>query len=108
MYAELAVNTLMKRIARQEYANMPAYKEVYQKHTLSMKLVIRDSTRGIGRGPFGERAASMEDLTIAEDEIQSIRQKRSRRRSPFIMPEKHGWNFIRREYETSLTGWGFL
>lgn len=76
LYAELAVNTLMKRIARQEYANMPAYKEVYQKHTLSMKLVIRDSTRGIGRGPFGERAASMEDLTIAEDEIQSIRQKK--------------------------------
>ena len=75
-YAELAVNTLMKRIARQEYANMPAYKDVYQKHTLPMKLVIRDSTRGIGRGPFGERAASMEELMIAEDKIQSIRQKK--------------------------------
>lgn len=75
-YADLAVHTLMKRIARQEYADMPAYKESYQKHTLSMKLVIRDSTRGIGRGPFGERAASMEDLTITEEEIQSIRQKK--------------------------------
>ena len=76
MYAELAVNTLMKRIARREYANMPANKDIYQKHTLSMKLVIRDSTRGIGRGPFGERAASMEELMITEDKVQSIRQRK--------------------------------
>lgn len=76
MYGELAVNILMKRIARREYANMPAYKDIYQKHTLSMKLVIRDSTRGIGRGPFGERAASMEELIITEDKIQSIRQRK--------------------------------
>lgn len=75
-YAELAADTLLKRIARQEPANQPAFKEVYKTETLSMKLVIRDSTRGIGRGPFGERAAAMEELIVPEDKISVIRRKK--------------------------------
>ena len=75
-YAELAADTLLKRIARQEPANQPAFKEVYKTETLSMKLVIRDSTRGIGRGPFGERAAAMEELIVPKDKISVIRRKK--------------------------------
>ena len=35
-YAELAADTLLKRIARQEPANQPAFKEVYKTEALSM------------------------------------------------------------------------
>lgn len=71
-YAKFAVDTLMKRIPRQEYANMDAYKDIYIKTMIPMKLIIRDSTCGIGRGPFGEKAATINDLTVTEDLYRNI------------------------------------
>lgn len=66
-YAKQAVDILLQRIARREYANMAANKDLYIKTTIPMKLMIRDSTCGIGRGPFGEKAAALNDLTITEE-----------------------------------------
>lgn len=38
------------------------------------KLNIRESTSGIGRGPFGEKAASIESVKLTENDIQEIRK----------------------------------
>lgn len=75
-YAQIAVDTILKRIDRKEYANLAANRDIYQQITLPMKLVIRDSTCGIGRGPFGEKAASINALTVSEDRYQSMRPKK--------------------------------
>lgn len=75
-YARLAVDILLERIRNGEYVNTAAFKNVYKKETLPMKLVIRDSTCGIGRGPFGERASSINELTIDEEEMQEVRRKK--------------------------------
>ena len=42
------------------------------KHTLKNQLITRSSTGGIGRGPFGEKAASVSSLELTEKEIQLI------------------------------------
>lgn len=76
-FAEAAAAVLMKRIENQEYANVPACKDIYQTVTLPTKLAVRSSTCGIGRGPFGEKAASMNDLMLSEKERQSIRSKKA-------------------------------
>lgn len=76
-YAQIAADTLLKRIEHHEYANVPASKSIYQTVTLPTKLVVRSSTCGIGRGPFGEKAASMNELMLSEEEIQSIRLKKA-------------------------------
>ncbi len=57
--------------------NVPACKDIYQTVTLPTKLAVRSSTCGIGRGPFGEKAASMNDLMLSEKERQSIRSKKA-------------------------------
>ncbi len=76
-FARRAVSVLMKRIGNQECANMPACKDVYQAITLPMELMVRSSTCGIGRGPFGEKASSMNELLLSEEEVQSIRSKKA-------------------------------
>ena len=75
-YVKLTVETLLQRIANKEYANVPAYKNVYRTVMLQTKLVVRSSTCGIGRGPFGEKASSMSELVLSEAEIQNIRYKK--------------------------------
>lgn len=55
-YASLAVDTLLYRIGRKEYADMAAYKDLYKKTIMPMKLIIRHSTRDSGRETFGEKA----------------------------------------------------
>jgi len=39
-----------------------------------VELVVRKSTQIIGRGPFGEIAATPEDLELSEEEIEQVRQ----------------------------------
>ncbi len=75
--AEIAADVLMKRIENKECANAPACESIYQTVTLPTKLVVRSSTCGIGRGPFGEKAASMNELMLSEKEIRSIRLKKT-------------------------------
>ena len=36
-------------------------------------LVVRSSTTGIGRGPFGEKAGSVDDLVLTDDEVERCR-----------------------------------
>lgn len=75
-YVQIAVDTLIRRIVNQEYANTAAYKNVYKNINLPTKLVVRSSTCGIGRGPFGEKASSISELMLSEEETQSIRNKK--------------------------------
>lgn len=63
--ASLTVRTLMQRIKGDE-------KEP-QKTTLPIRLNVRNSTRGIGRGPFGEKAENAEVLELSEAEKEQIR-----------------------------------
>ncbi len=76
-FAKRAVSVLMKRIENQECANVPACKNIYKTVTLPTELKVRSSTCGIGRGPFGEKASSMNELLLSEEEIQSIRSKKA-------------------------------
>lgn len=65
--AALTVETLMKRIRGE--------KGEFQKTTLPVRLNVRNSTRGIGRGPFGEKAESAEVLELSETEKDQIRSR---------------------------------
>ena len=70
----LAVDTLLKRIKNGEIANSPALKDVYEHLSLPTKINVRESTCGIGRGPFGEKAASSSDLVLTDREMEQIRR----------------------------------
>ena len=63
--SSLALEALMKRIKGEEAE--------YQKTTLPVRLNVRNSTCGIGRGPFGEKAESAEVLELTELEKEQIR-----------------------------------
>lgn len=65
--ASLTVKTLMKRIGGEEAE--------YQRVTFPVRLNVRSSTRGIGRGPFGEKAESAEVLELSETEKEQIRSR---------------------------------
>lgn len=65
--ASLAIKTLLRRIKGEE--------EEYQKVTLPVRLNVRNSTCGIGRGPFGEKAESAEVLELSEMEKEQIRHQ---------------------------------
>lgn len=65
--ASLTVKTLMKR--------MRGEKGELQKETLPVRLNVRNSTQGIGRGPFGEKAESAEVLELSEAEKEQIRSQ---------------------------------
>ena len=73
-FACAAVDILLKRLAGGKSVN-GALSGVYRKETLPSLLNVRDSTCGIGRGPFGERAESANTLALSDDEKQRIRQK---------------------------------
>ncbi len=73
--ANLAVSILTKRMNNGEYANAPLNTVDYKHFVLSMELVVRSSTQGIGRGPFGEKAESMDALRLSDNEIRVIREQ---------------------------------
>lgn len=45
------------------------------KQTIKANFLLRKSTRMIGRGPFGEEAIPIDDLTLSEEEIEYLRQE---------------------------------
>lgn len=71
--ANLAVSILLKRIENGEFANAPANVIDYKNFVLSTELIVRSSTQGIGRGPFGEKAESMDTLKLSNSEIETIK-----------------------------------
>jgi ribose transport system substrate-binding protein len=74
-FADNAVKGLLERIKNNEPANSPALSNQYKTILLSTKLNVRDSTRGIGRGPFGEKAESPNTLSLSEEDMETIRGK---------------------------------
>lgn len=71
LLAKTAVNTLIERI--QSASHPPAEQEDgYQEKVIPTKLIVRSSTSGIARGPFGERAGSVESLYLSENDISAI------------------------------------
>lgn len=75
-YGKLAVTILLQRIKNQEAADQPSLKDIYQHHLLPTKINVRESTCGIGRGPFGEKAASPASLSLSESEIEQVKEKK--------------------------------
>lgn len=65
--ASLTVKTLMQRIKGEERDP--------QKAALPIRLNVRNSTCGIGRGPFGEKAESADVLALSESEKEQIRSQ---------------------------------
>lgn len=65
--SSLAFRTLMKRIQGEEME--------YLQTTLPVRLNVRNSTCGIGRGPFGEKAESAEVLELSDMEKEQIRSR---------------------------------
>ena len=62
------------------------------------KLFIRKSTQMIGRGPFGEKAFSPDDITFTEEEKEKIREGDLRLLFLFIMAARHGRRCMKTEY----------
>lgn len=73
-FGRLAVKTLLQRIGNREYVNLPVNKNIYQSWNLATKINVRSSTCGIGRGPFGEKAAAGANLVLGEREMIELRQ----------------------------------
>lgn len=71
--SNLAISLLLQRIEKNEYANAPNHVVDYKHFVLSTELVVRNSTQGIGRGPFGEKAESAEALRLTDSEIETIK-----------------------------------
>lgn len=65
--SSLAFKALMRRIQGEEAD--------FQHVTLPVRLNVRNSTCGIGRGPFGEKAESTEVLELSEMEKEQIRSR---------------------------------
>lgn len=63
-----AVNTLLKRIQSNE--TLP-----FEEFILPPALNVRNSTCGIGRGPFGEKAETIDSLLLTPNEEQTLREK---------------------------------
>lgn len=64
--ATLAASRIIDRIEN--------YKESFEEFCVQTELNIRKSTQMIGRGPFGERAFSPDDITFTEEERKCIKQ----------------------------------
>ena len=75
-FAQAAAELLFQRIDRGEAADLPAPAYKYSTKTLPSLLNVRNSTCGIGRGPFGEKAENASVLALSEKEKERIRQKR--------------------------------
>ena len=45
-----------------------------KENNLPVQLIVRNSTKAIGRGPFGEQAGSPDDLELTKEEIDAIKK----------------------------------
>ncbi|WP_073269809.1 LacI family DNA-binding transcriptional regulator [Alkalibacter saccharofermentans] len=72
--AERASSILLKRVQKNLFENNTKMSLVTVPEiiVLPTMLHVRDSTRGIGRGPFGEKAASIESLYLTDDERKKV------------------------------------
>lgn len=75
-FALAAADLLFQRMARGEMADLPSPGHPYRTKTLSSLLNVRNSTCGIGRGPFGEKAENASVLALSGKEKEQLRQKR--------------------------------
>ena len=74
-FAEKAAEILEKRIAGEESAGRVSIPGGYAHVKFPSHLVVRSSTAGIGRGPFGEKAEHADLLVLSENEKDRIREK---------------------------------
>ena len=74
-FALAAADLLFQRMARGEMADLPAPAHPYCTKTLPSLLNVRNSTCGIGRGPFGEKAENASVLALSGKEKEKLRQK---------------------------------
>jgi ribose transport system substrate-binding protein len=73
--AEKASEIMLKRVQMNLYDNNTKMNLAIkpEKIVFSSKLQIRESTRGIGRGPFGEKAASIDALYLTDEEREKVK-----------------------------------
>lgn len=74
-FALAAADLLFQRMARGEMADLPSPGHPYCTKTLPSLLNVRNSTCGIGRGPFGEKAENASVLALSGKEKEKLRQK---------------------------------
>ena len=74
-FALAAADLLFQRMARGEMADLPSPGHPYCAKTLPSLLNVRNSTCGIGRGPFGEKAENASVLALSGKEKEQLRQK---------------------------------
>ena len=74
-FALAAADLLFQRMARGEMADLPSPGHPYCTKTLPSLLNVRNSTCGIGRGPFGEKAENASVLALSAKEKEKLRQK---------------------------------
>lgn len=74
-FAQAAADLLFQRMARGEMADLPSPGHPYCTKTLPSLLNVRNSTCGIGRGPFGEKAENASVLALSGKEKEQLRQK---------------------------------
>ena len=74
-FAQAAADLLFQRMARGEMADLPSPGHPYRTKTLPSLLNVRNSTCGIGRGPFGEKAENASVLALSGKEKEKLRQK---------------------------------
>ncbi len=74
-FALAAADLLFQRMARGEMADLPSPAHPYCTKTLPSLLNVRNSTCGIGRGPFGEKAENASVLALSGKEKEKLRQK---------------------------------
>lgn len=74
-FALAAADLLFQRMARGEMADLPSSTQPYRTKTLPSLLNVRNSTCGIGRGPFGEKAENASVLALSGKEKEKLRQK---------------------------------
>lgn len=74
-FALAAADLLFQRMARGEMADLPSPGHPYRTKTLPSLLNVRNSTCGIGRGPFGEKAENASVLALSAKEKEKLRQK---------------------------------
>ena len=75
--AEKAFQLIRKRI--EENPEKTLYSDDLQKREkiiMPIQLNVRESTCGIGRGPFGEKAENAESLTLSAAEYELVRKKK--------------------------------
>lgn len=74
-FALAAADLLFQRMARGEMEDLPSPGHPYCAKTLPSLLNVRNSTCGIGRGPFGEKAENASVLALSGKEKEKLRQK---------------------------------